>query len=144
MHRAELLFLFAVVSFSEAGGTLRRSNAPKTYPPITVTRTSIAQSASSGQQPILIPRSVGGDPGNYYLISSSRRGEIVVALHKRVGPSGVGYTRTETNCRTLRMRELGYSETSAESIVRKPTEWFEFVRGSSKSDLAKFVCSRRK
>jgi hypothetical protein len=54
----------------------------------------------------------------------------------------VGYTRTETNCKTVRMRELGYSEESPEKIRLKPTKWFELVPGSSKSDLAHFVCKR--
>ena len=36
-----------------------------------------------------------------------RDGDIVTALHKRVGVSYIGYTKTETNCKTMKMRELG-------------------------------------
>ena len=38
------------------------------------------------------------------------------------------------------MRELGYSEQSSSAIKEYPTKWFELVPGSSKSDLANFVC----
>jgi hypothetical protein len=38
------------------------------------------------------------------------------------------------------MRELGYSEESAAAIKIKAGAWFDLVPGSSKSDLAKFVC----
>lgn len=89
---------------------------------------------------ILIPRSTAGDKGRYFLLESKKSGNIVRALHKRVGVDSVGYTRTETNCKAMQMRELGYSEESPAAIKEKPTEWFGLVPGSSKSDLAKFVC----
>ena len=89
---------------------------------------------------IPIPRSAAGDKGRYFLLESKKSGNIVRALHKRVGVDSVGYTRTETNCKTMQMRELGYSEESPAAIKEKPTEWFFLVPGSSKSDLAKFVC----
>lgn len=87
-----------------------------------------------------IPRSVAGDKGRYYLLERKRKGDIVSALHKRVGVDAVGWTRTETNCKRWRMRELGYTEESPEKMKREPTKWFELVEGSSKSDLAHFVC----
>jgi hypothetical protein len=91
---------------------------------------------------IKIPRSMAGDAGSYFLLESTRRGDIVYALHKRVGRDFTGYTRTETNCSTMLMREIGYSETSPHNIKSNPTKWFELVPGSSKSDLANFVCRR--
>jgi hypothetical protein len=94
------------------------------------------------QQELPIPRSVAGDKGKYYLLESKRQGDIVKALHKRVGVDSVGYTKTETNCRNMLMRETGYSEESPAKIVESPTKWFELVPGSSKSDLANFVCKR--
>ena len=87
-----------------------------------------------------IPRSTSGDKGKYYLLESSRSGEIVSALHKRVGVDSVGYTKTETNCKTRQMRELGYSEESPAKIKISPSKWFDLVPGSSKSDVARFVC----
>jgi hypothetical protein len=89
-----------------------------------------------------IPRSMAGDKGKYYLLEMKRSGDVVTALHKRVGPDSVGYTRTETNCKTMKMRELGYSEESAAAIKLDPSKWFDLVPGSSKSDLANFVCKR--
>jgi len=89
---------------------------------------------------IAIPRSVPGDKGRYFLLERSKTGSIVRALSKRVGVDSVGYTLTETNCSNMLMRELGYSEVSPAAIKRQPTKWFELVPGSSKSDLAKFVC----
>jgi hypothetical protein len=87
-----------------------------------------------------IPRSMAGDKGRYYLLEARAEGGIVKTLHKRVGPSGTGFTRTEIDCKTMRMREMGYSEESAAAIKPQATVWFELVPGSSKSDLARFVC----
>jgi hypothetical protein len=89
-----------------------------------------------------IPRSMPGDKGAYYLIEAKRDGDVVRALHKRVGVDSLVFTRTETNCRTMRMRELGNAEDSADKIKPSPTQWFDLVEGSSKSDLARFVCAR--
>ncbi|WP_206606502.1 hypothetical protein [Steroidobacter cummioxidans] len=89
----------------------------------------------------LIPRSMQ-DKGKYYLLESKRSGNIVRAVHKRVGMDSVGYTRTEINCKTMQIREMGYSEESVAKIAGTPTKWFELVPGSSKSDLAYFVCKK--
>lgn len=91
---------------------------------------------------IPIPRSVPGDKGQYFLLDMQKNGDIVAALHKRVGVDSVGYTKTETNCATMQMRELGYSEESPAAIKENPTKWFDLVPGSSKSDLANFVCKK--
>jgi hypothetical protein len=88
----------------------------------------------------LIPRSMPGDKGKYYLIESKKVGDIVQSLHKRVGVDSVGFTRAETNCKTRQMREIGYGENSPTNIKTNPTKWFDLVPGSSKSDLAIFVC----
>lgn len=101
-----------------------------------------AGGTAAAQAEIPIPRSMPGDKGKYFLLESKRSGDIVAALHKRVGPDSVGYTRTETNCATMKMRELGYSEDSPTAIKNNPTKWFDLVPGSSKSDLAKFVCRK--
>jgi len=90
-----------------------------------------------------IPRSMAGDKGQYYLLELKRKGDIVEALHKRVGIESIGYTRTETNCKTMQMRELGYTEESVATMKIKPTDWFDLVQGSSKSDVAEFVCGSR-
>lgn len=89
---------------------------------------------------IPIPRSSAEDKGKYYLLETTGTGNIIRALHKRVGVDSTGYTSTETNCATMQMRELGYSEQSPSSIKESPTDWFALVPGSSKSDLANFVC----
>lgn len=95
-----------------------------------------------GQPDTPIPRSVGGDQGRYVLLEATRSGDIARSVHKRVGPSGTGYTKMEINCRTMLVRDLGYSETSVAAIKDKPSKWFDLVRGSSKSDVALFVCRR--
>lgn len=91
---------------------------------------------------IQIPRSVSGDKGKYFLLEHKRSGTIVRTTHKRVGVGSVGYNITETNCKTMQMRELGYSEHSPSAIKHNPSGWFDLVAGSSKSDVAKFVCRR--
>lgn len=103
-------------------------------------RESLTQ--TDAQQEVLIPRSVAGDKGKYYLLEAKRTGDTVSALHKRVGADSVGYTRTETNCNTMLMRTIGYGEESPAQIKENPTKWFGLVPGSSKSDLANFLCKR--
>ncbi len=89
-----------------------------------------------------IPRSMAGDKGKYFLLEAIPDGAIVKTLHKRVGPSGTGFTRTEVNCKTMRMRDMGYSEDSVAAMKITPGKWYELVAGSSKSDLANFVCKK--
>lgn len=91
-----------------------------------------------------IPRSVVDDKGKYFLLESKRSGNVVTAIHKRIGVYDTYYTKTETNCSTMKMRELGGSDVSAKSINNSPTKWFDLVQGSSKSDLANFVCKKHK
>lgn len=91
---------------------------------------------------ILIPRSTSGDKGQYYLIESKNKGNTIIALHKRIGVYATDYTRTETNCKTMKMREIGTGEGSVSAIKVNPTKWFDLVEGSSKSDLAHFLCNK--
>lgn len=90
----------------------------------------------------LIPRSVQGDKGKYYLIEKKKQGDIIITLHKRIGVETTDYTRLETNCKTMKMREIGTGEGSIKAIKINPTKWFDLVEGSSKSDLAHFVCKK--
>jgi hypothetical protein len=138
MKRHTLIFglLAACVPADATPKATTADSAPPVPPP--------APSAAAAETELLIPRSVGGDKGNYYLIESSRKGTTISALNKRVGPSGTGYTRTETNCKTGLMRELGYTEDSIDSMKIEPTKWFELIAGSSKSDMAVFLCARAK
>jgi hypothetical protein len=100
--------------------------------------TSVSMLVVAAEVPI--PRSIAGDKGKYFLLESKKKDGIVHALHKRVGVDSIGYTKTETNCATMQMREIGYSEESPAAIKENPTKWFELVPGSSKSDLANFIC----
>lgn len=100
---------------------------------------SIVTASFAAQPETPIPRSMA-DKGKYFLLEKKKTENIVLALHKRVGVDSIGYTRTETNCSTMKMRELGYSEESPSAIKENPTKWFDLVPGSSKSDLANFVC----
>jgi hypothetical protein len=102
--------------------------------------TLLAAPGVHGQTESPIPRSMAGDKGKYYLIEAKKTGDSVVAVHKRVGVDSVGFTKTETNCKTRQMRELGYGEGSPKSIKGRATKWFDLVPGSSKSDVAAFVC----
>jgi hypothetical protein len=99
------------------------------------------QSAYS-QSETLIPRSMAGDKGKYYLLERKSAGQTIMALHKRVGVDSIGYTRTETNCLTKQMREWGYSENSPPKVSSIPSKWFDLIDGSSKDDLAVFLCKK--
>jgi hypothetical protein len=63
-------------------------------------------------------------------LDKDKSGNIVSALHKRVGVDSVKYTKIETNCTTMQMRVIGYSEESPDVIKENPTKWFELVAGS--------------
>lgn len=94
---------------------------------------------------IEIPRSTPGDRGRYYLLEAVRDGDVVHTLYKRVGPSVTGYTRFDVDCTTRQHRDLGYSEESPEAIrpYEHPPDWSDFIEGSSKGDVVKFVCARK-
>jgi hypothetical protein len=98
---------------------------------------------ASAREPegVLIPRSMT-DKGRYYLLAKSQKDGIITAVHKRVGVDSVVWTRTQTDCATMLMREMGNTEEGRDKIPRDPTKWFELVKGSSKSDLARFLCKR--
>lgn len=100
----------------------------------------IKETTITEPQGVLIPRSVGGDKGQYYLLDKKKSGAIVETLHKRIGVDSIGYTRMKINCETAQVQEIGYSETSADDIVSNPSNWYDLVPSSSKYDLYTFVC----
>ena len=110
------------------------------FPIIAFTISITSFNTIAAQTETQIPRSATGDKGKYYLLETKKNGSIILALHKRIGPDSVGYTKTETNCATMKMREIGYSEVSISTIKENTTKWFDLVPGSSKSDLANFIC----
>ena len=71
---------------------------------------------------VLIPRSVEGDKGKYYLLEMNKNGDVIYALTKRVGVDTVGFTETETNCSTQKMREIGYGEDTISNIKKADCE----------------------
>lgn len=92
------------------------------------------------EKEVEIPRSMQGDKGKYFLIDSKKSKDIIQVTHKRVGVYETTYTKTEINCKTMKIRDIGDSSESVVSIKSSPTKWFDLVNGSSKSDLANFVC----
>lgn len=101
---------------------------------------SILISSSYGKE-IEIPRTTF-DKGKYYLLEKRQKNGILITVHKRIGPSGTGYTKCEINCKAKKIREIGYSEVSEKDIPNNPTNWSQIVEGSSKSDLFNFVCNQ--
>ena len=89
-----------------------------------------------------IPSSKSRDKGKYFLLDLVRDGDIVSATHKRLGKGFNTYTKTETNCASMEMREIGFNDVSAEAIVPAPSRWFAPEAGTIKSDVAKFVCEQ--
>ena len=90
-----------------------------------------------------IPNSRSAPNEKHYLLEMSKKGDVVYALNKVVylkSDFEDEYSRTETNCKTMQMREIGTGSGSANNIKNAPTDWFELSNGSTKSDLANFVC----
>ncbi len=79
------------------------------------------------------------DRGKYYLLRVTRTGSVYETLHKRVGPGYVGYTKCEIDYSRQVMRTIGYSEVSGLEIGYSPSQWFDLVPGSSKSDMYNYV-----
>ncbi|NOT67589.1 MAG: hypothetical protein HOP04_04535 [Methylophilaceae bacterium] len=104
------------------------------------TITLLGNSYLSFAEEIPIPRTMAGDKGRYFLLEKKKQGTTIITLHKRIGVDSVGYSKSEINCKSKQIRELGYSEDSAKAIKENSSKWFDLVAGSSKSDLAKFVC----
>lgn len=90
---------------------------------------------------VQIPRTMA-DKGKYYLLSANTKGGVTTTLHKRVGINETGYSKTEINCKTMQYRDIGYSEDGPDKIAGAAGKWTGVLSGSSKSDLANFVCSR--
>ena len=91
---------------------------------------------------VQIYRSVTGDKGKYYLLKVVQNGKVFETLHKRIGPTYIGYTKCEINAETRMIRNMGYSEESILKLKINPTKWYHLVPGSSKSDLVNFVLSK--
>ncbi|MDO8180214.1 MAG: hypothetical protein Q7T62_18355 [Undibacterium sp.] len=101
---------------------------------------SIGVAQALAQQEIRIPRSVQGDKGKYYLIERKHINGIEKILYKRIGVDTIVYQKTEVNCKTMMVRDIGSSGESIANIKDLPTKWFALVDGSSTSDMANFVC----
>jgi hypothetical protein len=102
-----------------------------------------AQFANAAQSETQIPRSMAGDKGKYYLLDIKKTGAIITTLHKRVGVSETGFSKTEINCKSYQYRDMGYSEDGADKIEIQSGRWTDIVTGSSKSDLVNFACSKK-
>ena len=100
---------------------------------------SSSQSAAEGE---LIPRS-GSEKASYYLITTESDGEYLRTVHSRVSSSSQGYSATRIDCANRRYQDLGYGEGSQSNIkMYDNVQWTELMSGSSKDDLAAFVCNR--
>lgn len=112
--------------------------------PVNNNSSTLAQIAKKVEQPTVIEKGTlfrTEEKAKYYLLETRKLSKTRIGtLHKRVGIDSVGYTVTELNCKTKKIRTIGYSEVSEEAIQRNPSSWYNLVEGSSKSDLFNFVC----
>ena len=100
---------------------------------------SSSQSAAEGE---LIPRSVS-EKASYYLITTESDGEYLRTVHSRVSSASHGYSVTRIDCANSRYQDLGYGEGRQSNIkMYDNVQWAELMSGSSKDDLATFVCNR--
>lgn len=118
-------------------------STPSTRASIEASAPARARAAAGGPAVIFrgeasMPRSMI-DRGKYYLLRVTRTGSVYETLHKRVGPGYVGYTKCEIDYSRQVMRTIGYSEVSGLEIGYSPSQWFDLVPGSSKSDMYNYV-----
>lgn len=103
---------------------------------------AIMSSVAAHASEIEMPKAPG-DKGKYFLLDLSRKNSIITTLHKRVGVTATGYSKTEINCKTEQYRDVAYSEDGPAKLKPMPgSKWTDLVYGSSKSYLAAFACSR--
>jgi hypothetical protein len=91
---------------------------------------------------VQIPRTAP-DKGKYFLLDSNTKNGITTTVHKRVGVNETGYSKTEINCKTMQYRDMGYGEAGPDKLKAVNGRWTDVLDGSSKSDLARFACSRK-
>jgi hypothetical protein len=97
-------------------------------------------STNNYSEELQIPRSATGDKGSYYLVSKATKGSFVTSIHKRIGPGSIIFTRLQTDCDRHLQRMMGVGYEGLTSIKNEPTEWYDLIPGSSKNDVADFVC----
>ena len=104
----------------------------------------IFQSSFAISKEVDIPyRSTPGDKGVYRIIDISREFPVVKTLHRRDGPSGTSFSRTEINCVSLLYRDMGNQDDTPKGMKIRPGNWTQFVPGSSKSNLAIAACAHQ-
>lgn len=95
-----------------------------------------------------------GDNGSYFIISSEKGSSgLLTVLSSRIGKGNAytDFTKLSINCETKQYLELGgSSEDGAKKSPSKPlkdwsnSRWVSVVKGSSKSDLVRYVCNKYK
>ena len=78
----------------------------------------------------LIPRSVQGDKGEYYLLNKQVSGDVITTLHKRIGVDSVGYTAMNINCKTHKCKKLAimkYLPTALHPTRLIGMNWFQVL-----------------
>lgn len=88
-------------------------------------------------------RTPPGDKGVYRIVEISRSIPVVKVLHRRDGPSGTNFTRTEIDCSALKYRVMGEQDDTPKGMKIRPGKWTEFVPGSSKNYLAIAACAHQ-
>ena len=92
-------------------------------------------------QSIFVP----SDPKAAYSVvgKPTRKGSDVVAVTKRVGPSGTSYSRRLVDCSSMTFRYLGEGDTLAEAMQdRGGSQMGDLVPGSISTYVALHVCKR--
>ncbi|GAB3015286.1 hypothetical protein [Bowmanella dokdonensis] len=95
-----------------------------------------------------------GDSGTYFIVSSEKGSDgILTVISSRIGKDNAytDFTKLNVNCASKQYFELGgSSEDGAKKSPSKPikdwsnSKWASLVPGSSKSDLVRYVCNKRK
>jgi hypothetical protein len=96
-------------------------------PPLVVPVQLAGPSGIGPNREVLIPRSMSGDRGRYFLISAVESSGVFNTLHMRVSVDSVGWTRTEIDCRKVLIRETSDTARKAPTrsgiIQRGGTNW---------------------
>lgn len=94
-----------------------------------------------------IPYGVPADPNAAYSLVGVRSADDgnIIAMTRRIGPSGVSFSRREIDCRRQRARYIGEGDTyrEAERAAANPGEMASSIEGSSTHAAVQVACAAR-
>ena len=90
---------------------------------------------------IEVPRSVYKDRYKYYIEERAHQGMLHFVTLKRISADSMLFVKTEIDCTSRIIREMGHSVSSTKKInTSPPPQWYKPKIISIEADLINYVC----